>query len=64
MPQSEQEAVQFLSDFVIMDRFGWTPRDIEALTEFEYSAILATIDTLNAIEKAEVEKARAKSKRK
>ena len=44
-----------------MDRFGWTPRQIEELTEFEYEATLATIDTLKSIEKAEREKESAKS---
>jgi hypothetical protein len=44
-----------------MDRFGWTPRQIETLTDFEYEALLSTIDTLSAIEKAEREKQSAKN---
>lgn len=39
-----------------MDRFGWTPRQIEELTEFEYEATLSVIDTLASIEKSEREK--------
>lgn len=50
------EAHRFLSDFVLMDRLHWTPRDIETLSDFEYEAILSIIDTLNSIEKAEREK--------
>ena len=40
-----------------MDRFHWTPRQIETLTDFEYEAALAVIDTLHGIDKAEREKA-------
>lgn len=45
-----------------MDRLGWTPRQIETLTEFEYDAILATIDTLASIDKAEREKQASKQR--
>lgn len=58
----EEEAVQVLSDFVLMDRFHWTPRDIETLTEFEYESILAVIDTLAGIERSNREKAERERK--
>lgn len=60
----EPEAVSFLSDYVLMKEFGWTPKQIrEELTDREYDAIMAVLDTLQIIQKNRDKKEKAKKRK-
>lgn len=49
----ERDIALFLTDFAMMDRFGWTPQQIrEEITPREYSLIASTLETLEGIRKS------------
>lgn len=58
--KTDPETAQMLRDFVFFREFGWTPRQIEELSEYEYDAIYTILETSAEIQKKE----EAKSKRK
>lgn len=50
--EDEGDAAIFLTDFAMMDRFGWTPEQIRELTPRDYTLIASTLTTLEELRKS------------